>query len=190
MIFIDGKRIGNSLGSTKLEEDVSRQDPSFRRGTGTGRERVALTRFERGAPGLPSDRPPRLPRGCSSAGRAPVLQAGGRGFDPHQLHHARRHVMPAAVPSGTAAGIAVSIRGGKRSAPAKWSLTIWTGNRQFESKRVVAHPGVASGHPVISGRLVANMVKLLRAHGECLGASRRRRTWLAAISSGEPLSRC
>src|SRR6266403_5348288 len=72
---------------------------------------------------------PRL-RGCSSAGRAPVLQAGGRGFDPHQLHHAWRRVMPVAVPLGTAAGIAVSIRGGKRSAPAKWSLTIWTGNRQ------------------------------------------------------------
>jgi hypothetical protein len=25
-------------------------------------------------------------RGCSSTGRAPALQAGGRGFDPHQLH--------------------------------------------------------------------------------------------------------
>jgi hypothetical protein len=28
-------------------------------------------------------------------------------------------------------------------------------------------------------------VKLLRAHGECLGARRRRRTWLAAKSSGK-----
>ena len=26
-------------------------------------------------------------RGCSSAGRAPALQAGGRRFDPVQLHH-------------------------------------------------------------------------------------------------------
>ncbi len=25
--------------------------------------------------------------GCSSVGRAPALQAGGRGFDYHQLHH-------------------------------------------------------------------------------------------------------
>jgi hypothetical protein len=25
-------------------------------------------------------------RGCSSVGRAPVLQAGGRRFDPDQLH--------------------------------------------------------------------------------------------------------
>ncbi len=29
------------------------------------------------------------------------------------------------------------------------------------------------------------MVKLLRAHGGCLGACRRRRTWQAAISFGE-----
>ena len=25
--------------------------------------------------------------GCSSAGRAPALQAGGHGFDSHHLHH-------------------------------------------------------------------------------------------------------
>jgi hypothetical protein len=30
------------------------------------------------------------------------------------------------------------------------------------------------------------MVKLLRAHGGCLGARKRRRAWLAAISLGEP----
>ena len=30
------------------------------------------------------------------------------------------------------------------------------------------------------------MVKLLRAHDECLGAKKRRRAWLAAISSGKP----
>ena len=33
------------------------------------------------------------------------------------------------------------------------------------------------------------MVKLLRAQGGCLGARRRGKTWLAAISFGEPLSR-
>ena len=27
--------------------------------------------------------------GCSSAGRAPALQAGGHGFEPHHLHHRR-----------------------------------------------------------------------------------------------------
>jgi hypothetical protein len=31
-------------------------------------------------------------------------------------------------------------------------------------------------------------VKLQRAHGGCLGDQRRRRTWTAAISSGEPLT--
>ena len=32
--------------------------------------------------------------GCSSAGRAPALQAGGHGFDSHHLHHAsgRKHL--------------------------------------------------------------------------------------------------
>ena len=33
---------------------------------------------------------------------------------------------------------------------------------------------------------VNSMVKLLRAHGGCLGRDRRRRTWQAAISFGEP----
>ncbi len=45
-------------------------------------------------------------------------------------------------------------------------------------------PGVR----LLKGRRLASMVKLLRAHGGCLGASRRGRTWLAAISFGEPLS--
>jgi hypothetical protein len=33
---------------------------------------------------------------------------------------------------------------------------------------------------------VSFMVKLLRAYGGCLGTNRRRRTWQAAISLGEP----
>ena len=28
-------------------------------------------------------------RGCSSAGRAPALQAGGHGFEPHHLHQSK-----------------------------------------------------------------------------------------------------
>ena len=32
------------------------------------------------------------------------------------------------------------------------------------------------------------MVKLERAYGGCLGVERRRRTWTAAISFGEPLT--
>ena len=34
------------------------------------------------------------------------------------------------------------------------------------------------------------MVKLLRADGGCLGTSRRRRTWQAAISGGEEQASC
>ena len=34
------------------------------------------------------------------------------------------------------------------------------------------------------------MVKLLRADGGCLGTRRRRRTWQAAKSFGEPLTGC
>jgi hypothetical protein len=33
------------------------------------------------------------------------------------------------------------------------------------------------------------MVKLQRADGGCLGARERRKTWIAAISLGEPLNR-
>ena len=33
-------------------------------------------------------------RGCSSAGRAPALQAGGHGFDSHHLHQKRRKLRP------------------------------------------------------------------------------------------------
>jgi len=33
------------------------------------------------------------------------------------------------------------------------------------------------------------VTKLLRACGGCLGSRRRRRTWVAAISYGEPLTR-
>src|SRR5215467_5741560 len=40
-----------------------------------------------------------------------------------------------------------------------------------------------TGGPLVHRKLV---VKLLRALGGCLGARRRRRTWLAAISCAEP----
>ena len=33
---------------------------------------------------------PFITRGCSSAGRAPALQAGGHGFDSHHLHQPMR----------------------------------------------------------------------------------------------------
>ena len=36
-------------------------------------------------------------RGCSSAGRAPALQAGGHGFEPHHLHQS---AVPTAITRG------------------------------------------------------------------------------------------
>ena len=38
--------------------------------------------------GSEGESPQPLIRGCSSAGRAPALQAGGHRFDPVHLHHA------------------------------------------------------------------------------------------------------
>jgi hypothetical protein len=43
-----------------------------------------------------------------------------------------------------------------------------------------------SGHEL--NACLRDKVKLQRAHGGCLGDERRRRTWTAAISSGEPLT--
>ena len=34
-----------------------------------------------------------LLRGCSSAGRAPALQAGGHGFESHHLHQVKNGVL-------------------------------------------------------------------------------------------------
>ena len=36
------------------------------------------------------DPKPERGRGCSSAGRAPALQAGGHGFEPHHLHQSAK----------------------------------------------------------------------------------------------------
>ena len=53
------------------------------------------------------------------------------------------------------------------------------------SVAVVLNPGLQPvGRQSTAGERL--MVKLLRAHGGCLGVERRRRAWLAAISSGEP----
>ena len=37
---------------------------------------------------------PFITRGCSSAGRAPALQAGGHGFDSHHLHQPMKDRRP------------------------------------------------------------------------------------------------
>ena len=64
---------------------------------------------------------------------------------------------------------------------------------RFSRSRELLRIGRKAG-PGIGVRLIDNHIasvgifikaKLERAHGECLGASRRGRTWLAAISLGE-----
>jgi hypothetical protein len=47
-----------------------------------------------------------------------------------------------------------------------------------------------SSQTMFSTGEVRTVVKLLRANGGCLGAGKRRRTWQAAISLGEPQAGC
>ena len=48
---------------------------------------------------------------------------------------------------------------------------------------------IRSSNPVCElDACLRGTVKLRRAHGGCLGSQRRRRTWTAAKSSGEPLT--
>ena len=106
--------------------------------------------------------------GCSSAGRAPGLQPGGQRFDPAHLHQGwgwPGHWPPAAF---------LGFRAEASSAPC--SLTT-------ESRELAE-----TGSVELRSELSQVSVKLLRAYGGCLGASRRRRTWPAAISLGEPLA--
>ena len=51
--------------------------------------------------------------------------------------------------------------------------------------------GIHNSNPVCElDACLRGTVKLRRAHGGCLGDQRRRRTWTAAKSSGEPLTGC
>ena len=59
----------------------------------------------------------------------------------------------------------------------------WTKGKQVP--RFARNDNVSGWREVAVCR-VNFVVKLLRAHGGCLGRSRRRRTWQAAISFGEP----
>ena len=91
--------------------------------------------------------------GCSSAGRAPGLQPGGQRFDPAHLHQGwgwPGHWPPAAF---------LGFRAEASSAPC--SLTT-------ESRELAE-----TGSVELRSELSQVSVKLLRAHGGCLGASRR-----------------
>src|SRR5208283_1705169 len=67
---------------------------------------------------------------------------------------------------------------GNRANEPKESCGLATAMSNEERKRIVA--------PRQTTNWVSFMIKLLRAYGGCLGARRRRRTWQAAISLGEP----
>ena len=127
--------------------------------------------------------PLEIKRGNSSAGRASALQAEGRGFESRFLHccstvfenriDERRRVRPKPRKRW---------RSNERNQEASW----WRCTDQLVvgEEALEPNPGL---HPV--GRKQAAtglMVKLLRAHGGCLGVERRRRAWLAAKSFGEP----
>jgi hypothetical protein len=140
-------------------------------------------------------------RGCSSAGRAPALQAGGRRFDPDQLHHEQR-----AEPSARRGGCAWlwSLAGryrlffnkaevarvllGRAGRGASCGLAGWARSGWIVSARVLSSSGGAGGASTRdAGRVSVQCygVKRLSACGGCLGDHRRRRTWQPAKSCGE-----
>ena len=113
-------------------------------------------------------------RGCSSAGRAPALQAGGHRFDPGQLHHVaaqwKRQIKPERANGDRLAldraPTEVSLRLLFRS------LTIWNDpsievEYGFDKRRTVFFlihvPQTFWGY----------MVKRISAYGGCLGGKRR-----------------
>ena len=128
-------------------------------------------------------------RGCSSTGRAPALQAGGRGFDPLQLHPGVLTPGIASVSRNLAAQVnlvaSTPAAGGVRGDRVRRVPT--GGNTKATSARAVDArfaPGFSencilgndndSDEPECSSVVARSMkVKLLRAHGGCLGARRR-----------------
>src|SRR5437867_5610785 len=104
-----------------------------------------------------------LGRGCSSVGRAPPLQGGGRRFEPGQLHHPRISEAPTAdLPYGGRSTGGASLEVPPAGQSTRGSLTT------EDSELVVGHQ---ADYSVSSS--VNVVVKLLRAYGGCLGAGRR-----------------
>ena len=97
--------------------------------------------------------------GCSSAGRAPALQAGGHRFDPVHLHH----ISSAEVQKrGRAEGKTFEL------------LTI-----------VLVYFPPMRREMFFDNRRKEVRVKIVRAYGGCLGIRERRRTQQAAKSYGD-----
>jgi hypothetical protein len=124
--------------------------------------------------------------GCSSVGRAPALQAGCHRFDSDQLHM-------------ISAGPRVQHDSPKPATRSKHSDNRIRRVKETSHSEVFARFRTAAGsgsRPRLGvaraarlGRPEFRVTKLLRACGGCLGSRRRRRTWVAAISHGEPPTR-
>ena len=104
-------------------------------------------------------------RGCSSIWRAPALQAGGRRFDPGQLHQLfatmRTEVM---APRG--------LRVSESQAPTARSAVRSRQSSADESGKSRVYP--SRGRFAARGTAVSSTeIKLLRADGGCLGVRRR-----------------
>ena len=110
------------------------------------------------------------PRGCSSAGRAPALQAGGQRFESAHLHqHIDNRIGLSRSPECRKA------LGVPEKSQIFWGSNIWI---LFLSVFVT---------DVILQRLKSGYRsnKLVRVRGGCLGTKSRRKTRLPAISVGE-----
>ena len=97
--------------------------------------------------------------GCSSAGRAPALQAGGQEFDPPHLHQRFRKTKSKSHKRHKNHENYKT----KRKVKSKISKKDEIKKRQF------------TGH--ISRKTNMNKGQVNTASGECLGTKRRRRTW-------------
>ena len=134
------------------------------------RRNCALARLLR--PGTPSTTHRRYrARGCSSAGRAPALQAGGHRFDPGQLHHQplSETVKERQTRSDSSSPLGLG-RVGALLRLRFCSLTIWN------------DPSIEAVHGFNKRRTVffnmpqtfwGYMVKRISACGGCLGGKRR-----------------
>jgi hypothetical protein len=58
-----------------------------------------------------------------------------------------------------------------------------------KGRRVIPQASSLMPHACIKFECEIPMVKLLRAHGGCLGIERRRKAWKSAKSLGEPTNR-
>jgi hypothetical protein len=140
----------------------------------------------------------RMPGACSSVGRAPDLHSGGRRFETGQVHSLVWNI------PRDAGGVPVWFES-RQTAPAKQQKSFFDVLEDCWKCRSRKRVGLSgdntktscsyvfkkfTGAPIrVNGSLSCvikkNTVKLLRAHGGCLGNRRRRRTRLPAISLGE-----